>query len=100
MVNDRDCEGIITTTKNLNIMRCQFIHAYTTDLHVFPTDIDECSGINDCQQLCQNTDGSYICSCLTGFVLSPNGMECNGELNGRKVYLILHLIQFELIASH
>lgn len=29
-----------------------------------PTDIDECAeGIDDCDQYCTNTQGSYTCSC-------------------------------------
>ena len=45
-----------------------------------PTDIDECeAGIISCDTNaeCTNTDGSYTCSCSSGF--SGDGMSCVGE---------------------
>ena len=31
-------------------------------------DIDECNeGTSNCNQICNNTDGSYTCSCLAGY---------------------------------
>ena len=47
---------------------------------VFFPDIDECTGVNDCQQICTNTAGSYTCSCESGFVLFENGHTCNGTM--------------------
>ena len=44
-----------------------------------PIDIDECAtrqGI--CDQLCNNTDGSYICTCKRGYELSDDGIHCQG----------------------
>ena len=43
-------------------------------------DIDECTnGSNDCDENadCSNTDGSYTCSCQSGF--SGDGMNCSGQ---------------------
>ena len=42
------------------------------------SDIDECNGVNDCQQQCNNTAGSYLCSCLEGFTLESDGRNCMG----------------------
>ena len=45
-----------------------------------PTDIDECgarSVICSTNAECTNTDGSYTCSCSSGF--SGDGMSCVGE---------------------
>lgn len=42
------------------------------------TDINECNGVNGCQQLCTNTEGSYTCSCSEGFDLAEDGKRCNG----------------------
>ncbi|XP_071101363.1 uncharacterized protein [Haliotis cracherodii] len=39
------------------------------------TDIDEC-GKNLCSQTCNNTDGSYVCSCYIGFKLSQDKQTC------------------------
>lgn len=51
---------------------------------IFPVlDINECkdpSNINgDCSQICDNTPGSYQCSCKSGFVMHSNGKDCKGK---------------------
>ena len=46
------------------------------------TDINECmTGANNCSQngVCSNTDGSYMCSCDTGF--TGDGILCTGMYN-------------------
>ena len=46
------------------------------------TDINECANHNgECQQNCQNTIGSYSCSCLTGYLIDSNGYNCTGLNN-------------------
>ena len=46
---------------------------------VFLTDIDECVGPgHGCQKICNNTVGSYYCSCGTGYVLNTDGLTCDG----------------------
>ena len=43
-------------------------------------DIDECSGVdNKCQQQCNNTMGSYVCSCQSGFHLNTDGTTCSSK---------------------
>ena len=44
------------------------------------TDIDECElkELNDCQQHCTNTVGSFTCSCQEGFTLNADGRNCDG----------------------
>ncbi|XP_058886616.1 pro-epidermal growth factor isoform X2 [Acipenser ruthenus] len=41
-------------------------------------DIDECleGGLGTCGQICHNTPGSYICSCLPGYTLDDNTWSC------------------------
>ncbi len=48
------------------------------------TDFDECSVDGTCSQLCQNTNGSYHCSCVEGYQLRPDGRGCKalGKLRG------------------
>ena len=43
-------------------------------------DINECTTQNGgCEQNCQNTIGSYTCSCLTGYLIGDsNGYNCTG----------------------
>ena len=45
----------------------------------FCLDINECAaGTHDCGQVCTNTDGSFTCSCNSGYTLDSNGKTCNG----------------------
>ena len=39
-------------------------------------DINECSDSSLCDQVCENTIGSYTCDCYTGFMLV--GDQCQG----------------------
>ena len=44
--------------------------------------INECNeGIDDCEQNCQDTDGSFTCSCEPGHILDINGKDCNCEFS-------------------
>lgn len=41
------------------------------------SDVNECdSGTKICEYHCQNTEGSYTCSCPTGYLLNPDGVTC------------------------
>lgn len=51
---------------------------------LFFKDIDECDPANPrhrCSQICDNTPGSYKCSCQNGFGLNKDGYECEGIFN-------------------
>ena len=42
-------------------------------------DIDECRlGVDNCEQACRDTDGSYACECFSGYNLNNDGRTCNG----------------------
>ena len=44
------------------------------------TDVDECTaGTSGCSQRCNNSIGSFTCSCNPGYALAPNGRTCNGQ---------------------
>ena len=50
-------------------------------------DIDECSMNNGgCDQMCTNTNGSYVCSCDDGYTLNDDGLTCDG--------IIMHISSF------
>lgn len=43
------------------------------------TDVNECDNVNGgCEQNCINDDGSYACSCSSGFHLSTDRQNCTG----------------------
>ena len=49
--------------------------------HSLILDIDECNSFNGgCDHYCNNTIGSYDCSCKTGYTLSFNEHNCSGLL--------------------
>lgn len=48
-------------------------------------DFDECTVYGTCSQTCTNTEGSYTCSCVEGYLLQPDNRSCkakNGESLG------------------
>lgn len=42
-------------------------------------DVNECNTANNCQQICDNTDGSYMCSCNMNYVLNADNRTCDGN---------------------
>ena len=51
------------------------------------TDIDECAaGTDGCDENanCTNTDGSYTCSCLSGY--SGDGVTCVGKIATKECF--------------
>ena len=50
-------------------------------------DMDECSINNGgCDEMCTNTNGSYVCSCNDGYILNDDGLTCDG--------IIMHISNF------
>lgn len=45
-------------------------------------DFDECSVYGTCSQLCTNTDGSFICGCVEGYLLQPDNRSCKAKNGG------------------
>ena len=57
--------------------------------HLILTDTDECALANGgCEHSCSNADGSYTCSCNSGFKLNANGLTCEGEQKSRTLVTI------------
>ena len=43
------------------------------------SDIEECvTGVDLCDQNCHNSNGSYLCSCNSGYRLGDDGFRCGG----------------------
>jgi hypothetical protein len=58
------------------------------------SDVDECLVANGgCGHHCTNTEGSFDCSCQTGFSLGPSNLDCHGELTCKR-YECLHPASF------
>ena len=52
-----------------------------TSLCILLADINECSEeTHQCTQNCNNTIGSYVCSCNSGFIIDVDGRTCDGEM--------------------
>ena len=44
-------------------------------------DIDECEeDLSECDHICDNINGSYVCSCMDGYYLDMDDHTCNGIL--------------------
>lgn len=44
-------------------------------------DINECAVNNSgCDHLCENTNGSFVCSCDAGYALNSDGYQCHGKI--------------------
>ena len=53
--------------------------ALVVTIHAHQPDINECDDNSDgCSHNCNNTDGSYECSCNNGYVLDSDGKRCSG----------------------
>ena len=37
------------------------------------------AGTDQCEQVCQNTVGSYTCACNNGFIIDMDGRSCDGQ---------------------
>ena len=50
---------------------------------IINTDVDECSlGMNQCQQMCVNLNGSYSCECNEGYAVVPGRYyACEGNIH-------------------
>ena len=47
------------------------------------SDVNECSAAtHECSHICENTDGSYTCSCREGYSLNDDGQTCFPSCNG------------------
>ena len=62
-------------------------------------EVDECSeDLDNCEHECTNTDGSFTCSCHTGYQLNSDGHSCSGLLTCIKLpytVLLQMLLQME-----
>ena len=70
-----------------------YILEYKVTVIVFDhslADIDECTMYTGlCEDICNNTEGSYFCACSEGYVLSNDSRTCDGKTRKRTLSLLL-----------
>ena len=68
---------------------------YCKLVFLYPIDVNECrESTTPCDQLCENTEGSYKCACQPGFKLDPDGVTCVGESNTKLIHWHRELIHW------
>ena len=77
--------------KNIYITCC--IYRLVTVLFCFIADIDECEiwkarGGRLCSGVCENTIGSYICTCPPGYRILTDGKTCQGNIDPKKIHVV------------
>ena len=78
----------MTTTVALVTMRYKQWY-----LFYFLLDVNECATANgNCDQDCHNTNGSYYCTCDSGWRLDPDGHTCNGDDRNYSITLCLSVL--------
>ena len=56
----------------------QCINFYLLVLLILYTDVDECDVDDACSHNCTNTNGSFVCSCNSGYALDSDSRTCIG----------------------
>ena len=52
-----------------------------------------------CSQTCTNTEGSYLCSCVEGYLLQPDNRSCKAKNGKRRPGKLQPLIYFDHLAD-
>ena len=76
---------MLTNTHVMVRLLYKYIHYAKSILFINPSivcfeDINECNSNNGgCEHDCMNTEGSYYCTCDTGYSLNKNNNNCTGK---------------------
>ena len=60
-------------------------------------DFNECMVYGACSQTCTNTEGSYVCSCVEGYLPQPDNRSCKAK-NG-KTWKLQPFVYFDHLAD-
>ena len=56
-------------------------------------DINECAmGTSDCSQICENTNGSYLCDCYYGYQLLSNNKTCRHASKATVLLILINML--------
>ncbi|ELT87381.1 hypothetical protein CAPTEDRAFT_94769, partial [Capitella teleta] len=58
-------------------------------------DVDECSNAGVCESGCEDTIGSFVCTCADGYQLSEDQVHCEGE----KTLMLMSILLRKLMLS-
>ena len=62
-----------------------------------PTDVNECSTSNGgCEQICENSNGSFTCYCYDGYMLNKDLQTCGGKYITKNQKAFLYVSNFIL----
>jgi hypothetical protein len=56
-----------------------------------PSDINECETAHDCQDVCENTEGSFTCKCRENFKVDP--MDSRNCIRKYQIHYLLGVSQ-------
>ncbi|XP_065180417.1 uncharacterized protein LOC135810977 [Sycon ciliatum] len=72
------CEQLCVQDLTTHTAICSCQRGYTLDtvMHGKCNDIDECHGASACSDICQNTNGSFLCHCSSGYSLATDKVTC------------------------
>ena len=68
----------IATVANDKVIILATLPKKTTSIVTHTIDFPECDD-SPCEQICVETDGSFQCSCTSGYILANDGRHCNGN---------------------
>ena len=64
---EKVCNDTVITYHNVTLVGYFWFHL----------DINECES-SPCLHACNNTDGSFVCTCYDGYILLDDGCSCGG----------------------
>lgn len=70
----------VSTSLSASVMFCGFWFCTSSCTYwLYHADVDEClEGTHNCSAECMNTPGGFLCGCTSGYLLSEDGVSCNG----------------------
>ena len=69
--------NLIETMSLATVSTYKYVTYSFYKLLVCLADVDECTlNIHNCEQICKDTNGSYVCDCLTNYILHSDGHSC------------------------